>query len=144
MNDMGDPNTGFGYFLIFFVILPFWLIYFIAAFFTKGRARSLIGMFGLTLLSTCVTGVGSGFYSVEETPGRVFIRNWNHRPHLWLTVLLSMLLFLAVAAPLLKWAQHNQAGAFKGLFIALPAIGAYLAYVWTIVGEYGIVELFRP
>jgi uncharacterized membrane protein len=144
MDVVNDPNTGLGTAVLLFVILPFWTLYFVALLVTKRRARAAVGVFGLTVLASCASWVGTSICDSQETPEHGFISNWNHRPRLWLTVLLLGVVVLAVATVLRAWRQDNRSAAFRLLWVTCPIVGAYVAYTWTVIAEFGFAALFRP
>lgn len=124
--------------------LVLWPIYFLALWLSKGSVRTLLLLFGLTALASCEAWLGSTVYNSQETPEHGFDRNWGHRPHLWSTVLLSVMLVFAVTAPIRSWLRGNKPAARKRLLVALPTFGAYVAYIWTTAAEFGLATLFTP
>ena len=123
---------------------PFWGICLTALLLTRGRVRAIVGLFGLTVLSSCVSWWNASGYAQKVTPEHAIVSDWNHRPQLWSTVLLSAILAIAVMTPFLLLLRNGKAAAFRGLFIALPALGAYLFFVSTMIDYYGFAALFGP
>lgn len=141
--ELDGPAT-FGMSVIVFIIIPFWFFYSMALFLTKGPTRAIISLLGLTVLASCISWGVSSDLAQQVTSEHAIIASASHRPRLALTLLLSALTLAAVVWPFKTWGLAGSRAPYQAAFIAVPAIGAYVAYIWTMAAYYGFATLFRP